>query len=52
MRELRAGSNFESQDPAIAHFGLGSADRVDELRVIWPDGYETVLQNVEAGRAP
>jgi hypothetical protein len=23
LRELRAGSNFESQDPAEAHFGLG-----------------------------
>ena len=26
MRELRAGNNFESQDPAEAHFGLGSGD--------------------------
>ena len=48
MRELRAGSNFESQDPAEAHFGLGSAERVDELRVTWPDGSETAVHDVAA----
>ena len=32
MRELRAGSNFESQDPAEAHFGLGAAASVDQPR--------------------
>jgi hypothetical protein len=48
MRELRAGSNFESQDPAEAHFGLGDATGVDELRVTWPDGAETVLPDVAA----
>ena len=43
MRELRAGSNFESQDPADAHFGLGTATSVDEIRIVWPDGPSTVL---------
>src|SRR5438105_1464094 len=43
MRELRAGSNFESQDPADAHFGLGTATNVDEIRIVWPDGTPTVL---------
>src|SRR5262249_3067593 len=28
-----------SKDPR-AHFGLGAADRYDEIRVIWPDGAE------------
>jgi hypothetical protein len=37
MREIRAGSNFESQDPAVAHFGFGNASTIDELRVVWPD---------------
>src|SRR5581483_11734839 len=50
MRELRAGSNFESQDPAEAHFGLGPAADVDELRVAWPGGTETVLGDVAVGR--
>jgi len=50
FRELRAGSNFESQDPAIAHFGLGAATSVDTLRVVWPDGAERVLTNVSANQ--
>lgn len=48
MRELRAGSNFESQDPAEAHFGLGGAASVDEVRVTWPDGTETTVADVAA----
>jgi len=48
FRELRAGSNFESQDPAIAHFGLGSSATIDTLRVLWPDGAQTVSNNVAA----
>src|SRR6185503_13111690 len=41
LRELRAGSNFESQDPAEAHFGLGATSVIDRVRVRWPDGTET-----------
>ena len=50
MRELRAGTNFESQNPAEAHFGLGAAEAVDELRISWPSGAETVLADMPAGR--
>lgn len=46
MRELRAGSGFESQDPAIAHFGLGSATSIDSLQVRWPSGRTTELSAV------
>lgn len=46
MRELRAGSNFESQNPVDAHFGLGKATNVDKLRIVWPSGKESVLLNV------
>ena len=46
--ELRCGSNYVSSDPVRAHFGLGSATLVDELRVVWPDGSETRLEAVVA----
>lgn len=46
IRELRAGCNYVSQDPAEAHFGLASATNVDELRVRWPDGFETARRDV------
>jgi hypothetical protein len=50
LRELRAGTNYVSQDPAEAHFGLGSTTSVDELRVVWPDGTTAVQRNVRANR--
>ncbi|MBL1259127.1 MAG: CRTAC1 family protein [Thiotrichaceae bacterium] len=46
MRELRAGSNYASQNPVVAHFGVGSATLVDELRVVWPSGEITTLTNL------
>ena len=38
LREIRCGSNYTSQDPMNAHFGLGSADIIDSLIVKWQDG--------------
>lgn len=46
MRELHAGSNFVSQNPVLAHFGLGEAELINEVQVDWLDGETTVLQNV------
>jgi enediyne biosynthesis protein E4 len=48
MRELRAGSNFVSQNPAEAHFGLGTAEMVDRVQVRWPSGAVSELDNVPA----
>lgn len=46
MRELQAGNNFESQNPANAHFGLGKEKTVDRVKVLWPDGNISYLKNV------
>ncbi len=46
MRELRAGSNYVSQNPAVAHFGVGRAHRVNEVKVRWLDTMETTLHHV------
>jgi hypothetical protein len=50
MRELRCASNYVSQDPAVAHFGLGNALVVSELRVEWPNGAVTVLNGIGANQ--
>lgn len=50
MREVRAGSNYVSQNPTRAHFGLGTAELVDSVRIRWPDGEETTLFNVAANQ--
>ncbi|MCH7518578.1 MAG: CRTAC1 family protein [Candidatus Dadabacteria bacterium] len=50
MRELRIGSNFVSQNPVQAHFGLGNAELVNQVQVDWADGETTVLQNVSSNQ--
>ena len=50
MRELRAGSNYVSQDPALAHFGLGDARVIDVLRIVWPDGDEAAFEGTPANQ--
>ncbi|MEM8962875.1 MAG: CRTAC1 family protein [Acidobacteriota bacterium] len=46
MGRIDGGSNYLSQSEMSAHFGLGGATSVDELRVRWPNGAVTVLTNV------
>jgi hypothetical protein len=45
-RVVFAGNTFVGQQPDELHFGLGPHDRVDELRVLWPDGGETVQHDL------
>ncbi len=45
LREVRAGSNYLSQDLAEAHFGLG-AGRTASVEVLWPDGTRTVREKI------
>ncbi len=47
-RELVAGSSYLSTEDPRAHFGLGSAEMVESVRVSWPDGTQAVLADVEA----
>ena len=50
MRDVRAGSNYISQNQREVHFGLGSAARVDRLRVVWPDGRQLIVEGIEGDR--
>jgi len=44
-----AGSYLASND-VRAHFGLGDADQVDEVEVIWPRGRRQTVRDVKAGQ--
>jgi hypothetical protein len=46
-RLVNPGSSYLSSNDPRAHFGLGDAARVDEIRVLWPDGKKESF----AGRA-
>jgi len=50
MREVRCGSNYVSQNPAAAHFGLGETHVVDVVRVTWPNGSTTAITGVRVNQ--
>ncbi|MGJ8691439.1 MAG: FG-GAP-like repeat-containing protein [Thalassotalea sp.] len=51
LREIRLGSNYLSNNPLIAHFGLGESTLIDRLEVSWPNGSTSVLYNLNADNA-
>jgi enediyne biosynthesis protein E4 len=48
VREVQDGSSYLSSEDPRAHFGLGTATRLTQLDVHWPDGHVTTLRNVAA----
>lgn len=50
IRTVRAGSGFLSQHAKELHFGLGTNEEVDEVRVRWSSGYQQEVPNLEANR--
>lgn len=52
IREIRLGSNYLSNNPVIAHFGLGKSKKVDLLTIRWPDARQTItqLKDIEANQ--
>jgi hypothetical protein len=43
IRHVQGGSGKGGQDSHYLHFGLGAADKVDEIRVVFPGGKESVF---------
>ena len=50
IRYSLSNRGYLSQSENLAHFGLGSRAKVDSLIVQWPDGKQSLLQNVEANQ--
>ena len=46
IREIAAGSSNKSQNMLPAHFGLGSAEKVDTLEISWPSGIVQTMHDV------
>jgi len=44
------GGSYQSASSPAVHFGLGGADRVEELEVAWPSGHIDRFQNIQANR--
>ena len=50
VQEARAGSSYLSMDSIDLEFGLGQADEVDTIEVLWPSGRTQTIQNIAANQ--
>jgi hypothetical protein len=46
IRLISAGTSLYGQEPAEAFFGTGDETVLTEVKVLWPDGAETVIKDV------
>jgi hypothetical protein len=49
-QEVRGGGSYYAQNDLRPHFGLGTAARVDQLEVRWPNGLQEWWANVDVNR--
>ncbi len=49
-REVVSSEGYLAGKSRICHFGLGDAERVERLTVIWPSGARTTLNDVAANQ--
>ena len=50
MRVVSAGDAYASQFSHRVHFGLGDAEQIDELEILWPSGLRQRLTDLGANR--
>ena len=48
VRQITAQTGHSSQDSTTAFFGLGNQSQIDEIKVAWPGGNVTRLQNISS----
>ena len=51
VREIRSGQSFSPMSTLNAHFGLGTADVIDQIIVKWPSGTVTLIDDPEINTA-
>jgi enediyne biosynthesis protein E4 len=48
--EVLSGGSYLSQNDLRIHFGLGTKERVDEVKIFWPEGKTETLTHLAADR--
>lgn len=46
LRQVVSGESFLSQNHSLQIFGLGRSRRVQEVKILWPNGGQSILNNV------
>jgi hypothetical protein len=49
-RVTNTGSSYMGHGPARLHFGFSPRQTVDRIKILWPDGSETLMENVATGQ--
>ncbi len=49
-KELYAARGFQASSEPFVHFGYALHDKVDSLRIIWPDNTTQVLKNIKTNQ--
>jgi len=49
-KELYTVRGFQSSSQPIIHFGYGNTEKIDSLRIIWPDNTSQVLKNISVNQ--
>lgn len=47
IREIRSGDGFRYMSSLTAHFGLGTDEAIEEVRVLWPSGLTSIVNDVD-----
>lgn len=50
MFQRSCGEGLASQNSKWIHVGMGGATEIDQVKVVWPSGRETVHQGIQAGQ--
>lgn len=48
LQHLMPTRGFQSSVEPILHFGLGAVSLVDTIKILWPDGQEQMIQQVQS----
>lgn len=51
LREISSQNTFNGMNMLDAHFGLGSAKKIDELIIEWPSGLKSEYKNLSINKA-
>ena len=50
IKSITSGESFISANSFNLNFGLGSANKIDEILIKWPNGSKKVIKNIEVNQ--